>query len=207
MYFRCVRGPFWTGCRPNTHGHCPKAEAFSIISCSTAIVNYISILSYVDAYRSDMGRLLTKVETDIGRLSANIRFPRTGSPRLGTLFDPRPDIGRYWSDESRIGGRWGWSMETSVYISLPVIIVRSPPRCYLRVQIIVRCQWVSCRQPLQNSKKENKITSRSFTYSQRTMWLGKTNEHASEMLGVRIPAATELIDVCVTDPRRCPMSN
>ena len=107
-------------------GRTPMVIVRRLKLCSTANVNYISILSYIDAYRSDMGRLLTKVETDIGRLSANIRFPRTGSPRLGTLFDPRPDIGRYWSDEPRIGGRWGWSMETSVYITLPVIIVRSP---------------------------------------------------------------------------------
>ena len=158
MYFRCVRGPFWTGCRPNTHGHRPKAEAFSIISCSTANVNYISILSYVDAYRSDMGRLLTKVETDIGRLSANIRFPRTGSPMLRTLFDPRPDMGRYLSDVSRMVRRLELSVETSGFL----FIVWSTTWCYRSVPGIARELWVSGWQPVQNGR-QNIASVTSYT--------------------------------------------
>lgn len=93
--------------------------------------------SYIDAYRSDIHQLLTYLQNFIV-------FTWISPPMLGTMVDPRPEIGC---------GKDGWTIwlidgdigKLSLYSHLS--------QCYTELQTIARWPRVSGRQPVQNGPK------------------------------------------------------
>ena len=72
---------------------------------------------------------LSIIDYNFSGLSADIDRQSTWPPMVGTPFDPRPDMGRYLSDVSRMVRRWDLSVETSgFFFYCPINYLMLPER-------------------------------------------------------------------------------